>query len=116
MPISVLILIPILILIRHYIHISNGNIDSNGIGRTVRTSVKNAREFYQNQNQNGNQMGNLDVEGFLLVKDNTATSLTSEDFYGNPDKIKAIYYSEMANLLKRVTGATDAIAFHHQLR
>ena len=56
----------------------------------------------------------MDITGFELVKD--ITSLTNDDFYNNPDKIKSVYYNEMADLIKKVTGADDALVFHHQVR
>ena len=56
----------------------------------------------------------LDKNAFELVKQ--TTSLSTEDFYTNPEKIAQVYYSEIAELIKEATGAAYVDVFHHQVR
>lgn len=56
----------------------------------------------------------LDANSFELVEQ--TTSLSSEDFYKNPEKITGAYYTEMAELFKKATGASYVHVFHHQVR
>jgi len=44
------------------------------------------------------------------------TALSTEDFYNDDKKVKEIYYKEMADLLKKATGAEHVEMFHHQVR
>jgi hypothetical protein len=53
----------------------------------------------------------LDVEGFRLVN----ASSTVRDFY-DPLEVRNVYYEEVANLIKRVTGAKHAVTFAHDTR
>ena len=55
----------------------------------------------------------LDENSFELVKQKT--SLSTEDFY-NQDKITGIYYKEIAETIKKTTGASAVQIFHHQVR
>lgn len=56
----------------------------------------------------------LDKNGCALVPH--PTSLSREDFYKCPDKIKSVYYAEMEDLVKRATGASRVLVFDHNLR
>ena len=56
----------------------------------------------------------LDKNSFELVKQ--ITSLNTNDFYNNPEKIIDVYYPEMAAKIKDVTGAAHVEVFHHQVR
>ena len=53
----------------------------------------------------------LDREGFALEKHRTRVS----DFY-DPEAVEQIYYAEVAELLKCVTGAAEIHVFDHTLR
>jgi len=44
------------------------------------------------------------------------TALSTEDFYNDDKKVKDVYYKEMAELLKKATGAEHVEMFHHQVR
>ena len=90
---------------RSYLDTSGGSIKSNAHGKIVRTSITNAR--------NVNDII-LDDIGFQLVQH--SSSLNNNDYYNNNDMIINNYYNEINDLLKRVTGATDAICYHHQIR
>ena len=56
----------------------------------------------------------LDENSFELVQQ--TTSLSTKDFYDNPENITDIYYSEIADLVKKATGAAHVYVFHHQVR
>lgn len=56
----------------------------------------------------------LDAQSFELVEQ--TTSLSTEDFYNSPEKITDVYYTEMAKLFKKATGAAYVHVFHHQVR
>ena len=56
----------------------------------------------------------LNVNAFELVQQ--TTSLSNKDFYENPDKIIDIYYPEIAETIKKATGAKHVHVFHHQIR
>ena len=56
----------------------------------------------------------LDKNSFELVKQNT--SLSTEDFYSNQEKIVKDYYPEIAALIRETTGAAHVEVFHHQVR
>ena len=56
----------------------------------------------------------LDKNSFEYVKQ--TTSLRTEDFYNNQEKIITDYYPEMATLIKEATGAAHVEVFHHQVR
>jgi hypothetical protein len=53
----------------------------------------------------------LDREGFVLRRHETAVS----NFF-DPTQVCAIYYPEIEQLLKEVTGAARAVAFEHDVR
>lgn len=55
----------------------------------------------------------LDKNAFELVRQ--STSLTTEDFY-DPAKVKDVYYPEIAETIKRATGAAHVKMWHHQVR
>jgi len=62
------------------------------------------------------------VDGISLNKNSFEfvsheTSLSTEDFYeeGQP-KVKETYYAEIAELMKKHTGAAHVMIFHHQVR
>eukprot|EP00927_Polykrikos_kofoidii_P074610 TRINITY_DN7062_c0_g1_i3.p1 TRINITY_DN7062_c0_g1~~TRINITY_DN7062_c0_g1_i3.p1 ORF type:complete len:387 (-),score=36.58 TRINITY_DN7062_c0_g1_i3:200-1360(-) len=55
----------------------------------------------------------LDINSFELVRQ--STSLTTEDFY-DPAKVKDIYYPEIAETIKKATGAAHVKMWHHQVR
>jgi hypothetical protein len=56
----------------------------------------------------------LDAHSFELV--HQKTSLSTDDFYNHPEKITDVYYAEMVEMFKRVTGAAHVHVFHHQVR
>ena len=57
----------------------------------------------------------LNINSFELV--NHETSLSTEDFYEeDQNKVKETYYSEIAELMKKHTGAAYVHIFHHQVR
>jgi len=56
----------------------------------------------------------LDAHSFELVRQKT--SLSTGDFYNHPEKITDVYYAEMVEMFKKVTGAAHVHVFHHQLR
>ena len=53
----------------------------------------------------------LDVEGFLLKRCPTAMT----NFY-DPVQVQSVYYPEVEQLLKEVTGAAKVVAFEHDVR
>jgi len=57
---------------------------------------------------------NLDDNSFQLVVHPTA--LKTEEFYNSEEKIKSEYYAEIAQLIKKTTGAAHVHVFHHQVR
>eukprot|EP00443_Scrippsiella_acuminata_P015704 CAMPEP_0115226134 /NCGR_PEP_ID=MMETSP0270-20121206/30467_1 /TAXON_ID=71861 /ORGANISM="Scrippsiella trochoidea, Strain CCMP3099" /LENGTH=455 /DNA_ID=CAMNT_0002640533 /DNA_START=1 /DNA_END=1368 /DNA_ORIENTATION=+ len=56
----------------------------------------------------------LDQHAFELVEQQT--SLSTQEFYSDAEKIRTVYYAEMAELIKKATGASHVIMFHHQVR
>ena len=56
----------------------------------------------------------LDNNGFELVKQ--TTSLSKDDFYNSQEKIRQVYYPEMAEMIKKITKAAHVEVFHHQVR
>lgn len=44
------------------------------------------------------------------------TSMATEDFYGDPERIMTVYYDEVCQAIRRVTGAPVVLAFHHLVR
>ena len=57
----------------------------------------------------------LNVNSFEFV--NHETSLSTEDFYEEGQKeVKETYYAEIAELMKKHTGAAYVHIFHHQVR
>jgi len=65
--------------------------------------------------RDGRQKGlKFDDNSFELVEQKT--SLSTSDFYENPEKIITTYYNEMIELIKKETGAAHVIVFHHQVR
>jgi len=67
--------------------------------------------------RNGRNVPNLtlDENSFQLEVHPTALS-TSDFFEPSAAKIKSSYYPEVAELVKRATGAEHVIVFHHQVR
>jgi len=53
----------------------------------------------------------LDVEGFALRRCSTAVS----SFY-DPAQVRSVYYPEVEQLVKEVTGAAKVVAFEHDVR
>jgi hypothetical protein len=53
----------------------------------------------------------LDREGFRLVRHRSGTG----DFL-DPDRVRAVYYPEMTELIARLTGAVDVAIFDHTVR
>ncbi len=53
----------------------------------------------------------LDVEGLALVHHDTKV----KDFL-DPDEVRAVYYPEVAELVKQATGASDVVVFDHTVR
>src|SRR5260370_5897430 len=53
----------------------------------------------------------VDVQGFVLLREPAAIA----NFY-DPDEVRAAYYPQVETLVKRVTGATKAVAFAHDVR
>ncbi len=82
-----------------------GGGESRSIGEyeTKTVTIEDARALAANLS--------LDREGFALVNFETAVT----DFY-QPDQIENIYNDELIALMKRVTGARDAVVFDHTLR
>ena len=56
----------------------------------------------------------LDTNSFELVEQETA--LSTDDFYNDQEKVKNVYYPELAELIKEKTGAEYVMMFHHQVR
>ncbi len=65
--------------------------------------IHNAREW--------DKPFNLDVHGFELVEHNTAV----KDFL-DPEEIKATYYPEIEELIKKHSGASRVVIFDHTVR
>ena len=61
-----------------------------------------------------NQGLSLDKNSFELAQQDT--ELSTEDFYNDQEKVKTVYYPEMAELIKEKTGAAHVVMFHHQVR
>ena len=61
-----------------------------------------------------NYQHSLDKHSFQLVEQETA--LTIEDFFKDQEKVRSVYYPEIAELIKKSTGAAHVLMFHHQLR
>lgn len=54
------------------------------------------------------------VDGFELFQN--TTSLTTDDFYTNPDNIIGTYYREMEEMIQKQTGAANVEIFNYTLR
>lgn len=78
-------------------------IRDNAFYETRTLPIRNARSLTRNLS--------LDLEGFTLVEQNSAV----KDFY-NEDEVRHIYYPEIEQFLKNVTGSAKAIVFDHNLR
>jgi hypothetical protein len=82
-----------------------------GAGDTQRTgdyigtpvSVRNARTM--------RRAAELDREGFTLGR-----QVTSVRSFEDDDEIRAVYYPEMAELVRRATGAREVVVFDHNVR
>merc|ERR1712142_68145 len=61
-----------------------------------------------------NHQHSLDKHSFELAEQ--VTALTTEDFFKDQDKVKTVYYPEIAELIKKKTGAAHVLMFHHQVR
>jgi len=61
-----------------------------------------------------NYQHSLDQHSFQLVEQET--TLDTEDFLTDSEKVKNIYYPEIAELIKNKTGAAHVLLFHHQVR
>ena len=86
-------------------------VNSIGEGLDKRTGNFVRRDvFIRNGRLQANRF-DLDREGFALMRQGTEVS----DFY-NDDEVQQIYYPEMENLLKKVTGAAKALIFDHTRR
>jgi len=57
----------------------------------------------------------LDTHSFQLEQA-APTALSTEDFYDNNAKVVDVYYKEVAELIKKATGAEHVEMFHHQVR
>jgi hypothetical protein len=53
----------------------------------------------------------LDQQGLMLTKHETKVT----NFY-NPEEVKTVYYPEVEELVKKLTGATKVVAFDHNVR
>jgi hypothetical protein len=85
--------------------------NSPGAVRVTRNTGK-----YQSHSvtiRNGRLIGDfsLDKEGFMLVEHETKMN----DFY-NDEEVKRVYYPEIEQLVKQVTGAARVLVFDHTLR
>ena len=78
--------------------------DFGGSTSYVETTVMDARSLDMR----------LDVNSFELVSQ--TTSLATDDFYNNQEKIQEVYYAEIAELIKKETGAQHVEIIHHQVR
>ena len=56
----------------------------------------------------------LDTHSFQLEQA-AATALSTEDFYDNNAKVVDVYYKEVAELIKKATGAEHVEMFHHKV-
>lgn len=75
----------------------------NGDFRSVPVEIADARSL--------SEPPTLDGEGFALVKHPTGLA----DFYDSA-AVEQVYYAEVAELLRRVTGAAEVHVFDHTLR
>ncbi len=75
----------------------------SGNYQTYKLPIRNARSISQNIS--------LNREGFALTEHHTNV----RDFY-DEDEIRNVYYPEVEQLLKEVTGATKVVIFDHTLR
>jgi len=57
------------------------------------------------------QQLSLDTNGFILTRHDTAV----ENFY-DPDEVQRVYFLEIEQLMKKVTGATKVVVFDHNVR
>ena len=80
--------------------------DYGGTSVPVEMTVIDARSAPQKMS--------LNVNSFELV--NQTTSLATQDFYDDRSKIVDVYYDEIAEAIKRATGAAHVKVFHHQVR
>jgi len=80
--------------------------EEQSVGKTVEieTTVRDGR----------NQQHSLDKNSFELVEQETA--LSTKDFFDDHEKVKNVYYPEIAELIKEKTGAAYVMMFHHQVR
>jgi hypothetical protein len=53
----------------------------------------------------------LDEQGLMLTRHETKVT----NFY-DPDEVKTVYYPEVEQLVKNITGATKVVAFDHNVR
>jgi hypothetical protein len=74
-----------------------------GTQEMIRMEVRNGRLFTERLS--------LEREGFVLVEHQTKVA----DFF-NPDELKSIYYAEVEQLIKDISGASRVALFDHTLR
>ena len=77
-------------------------------------SSNHARNYQDMTIRDARGKANMWDNGVELVEQHT--SLTTEDFYANSQKIKDVYYDEMCEAVKKATGAARVIAFDHNVR
>ena len=80
----------------------------------IRRQTSGTEEIMDVPVLDGRQAGepfSLDRNGFVFVEHKTAV----KDFF-SPEELKAVYYPEVAALIKRISGATRVQVFDHTLR
>ena len=82
-----------------------------GQGSDTRTGAYEDREISIFDGRPIADQLNLDRNGFILRKFNTAVT----DFFDN-QHVKSIYYPEMEKIVKRETGCSEVLVFDHTIR
>ncbi|MEM7467271.1 MAG: CmcJ/NvfI family oxidoreductase [Pseudomonadota bacterium] len=94
----------------HYIYPrSSGGTTRRPPNEAVNVSLVDAREAFNHYD--------LDTHGFSFATNkNTMAERGMSYFFSNIDEIKSVYYADCAELVMDKTGASNVIAFDHNLR
>jgi hypothetical protein len=98
----------------HYTRDSGEKLVNETFGpNNIRRRSSGAEEKHRVEISDGRQRGDLalDSNGFVLVEHRTAM----RNFF-DPDELKRVYYPEVAELIRRTSGAKRAVVFDHTLR
>ncbi|KAK4496266.1 hypothetical protein PRZ48_012246 [Zasmidium cellare] len=100
-------------IVNYYLPPADGGPPEHYVVRTAAASKRpmNARRVKIFDLRGREHDFNLDHNGFQLVR-----HVSKEKKFDNEDRIKAVYYPEIEQLMKKQTGATHAYIFSHVVR